>query len=252
MARLLVLVCAFGALVVPSWAQATHAGDLDCSDFANQAAAQQHLAEHPGDPDGLDGDNDGVACEALPCPCAASAPPVPPPVPVVPPPPPAAPPPAPAGPSDAPTTQTFSARVVRVVDGDTLKVKLAASTTLTVRLIGIDAPETHKPGTPVECGGPQATARMRKLAMRSGVGRAVTLTSDPTQDRMDRYGRMLAYVSAAGVDFGRTMITSGWARTYVYGREFARAAAYRRAQASATAAKRGVVRACGGDLHRAR
>jgi hypothetical protein len=38
--------------------------DYDCSDFATQEEAQEHLL--PGDPHGLDGDNDGIACESLP------------------------------------------------------------------------------------------------------------------------------------------------------------------------------------------
>ena len=63
---------------------------------------------------------------------------------------------------------------------------------------GIDTPETRKPGTPVECGGLGATARMKKLAMRNGTGRTVTLTSDPTQDAVDRFGRLLAYVNGGG------------------------------------------------------
>ena len=67
---------------------------------------------------------------------------------------------------------TAKARVVRVIDGDTLKVKLATGQTVTVRLIGIDTPETVKPGTAVECGGRSATARMKRLALRNGVGRA--------------------------------------------------------------------------------
>lgn len=40
------------------------AGDLDCADFATQEEAQENLL--PGDPHGLDGDGDGVACEELP------------------------------------------------------------------------------------------------------------------------------------------------------------------------------------------
>ena len=79
------------------------------------------------------------------------------------------------------------------------------------------------------------------------------LTSDPTQDRTDRYGRLLAYVDAGGVDFGRTMVASGWATHLRLRAGRSRAwPSYRRAQASATAAKRGVRRACGGDFHRAR
>jgi len=62
--------------------------DYDCADFANQAEAQEYLL--PGDPYNLDGDNDGVACEDLPCPCSTGSPPPPPP------------PPAPAEPTEPP------------------------------------------------------------------------------------------------------------------------------------------------------
>lgn len=53
-------------LASPSPAQAV---DYDCSNFANQAEAQAYLL--PGDPHRLDADNDGIACESLPCPCAS-------------------------------------------------------------------------------------------------------------------------------------------------------------------------------------
>lgn len=236
MRRLLVLVCAVAALVgLPSSAVATHGIDLDCSDFADQAAAQSHLNAHPGDPDDLDGNDDRRPCEALPCPCGAAT--VPPPA---------------APPAPLPATQTSKARVVRVIDGDTLKVRLTTGRTVNVRIIGIDTPETRKPGTRVECGGLDATARMKRLAFRKGIGRVVMLRSDPTQDRVDRFDRLLAYVSAAGVDFGRTMISSGWAKVYVFKRDFLRVGTYRRAQASAKAAKRGVWRKCGGNFHRTR
>jgi hypothetical protein len=57
------------ALLILSALPATAAAeDYDCSDFSNQAEAQEHLL--PGDPYGLDGDNDGIACEDLPCPCS--------------------------------------------------------------------------------------------------------------------------------------------------------------------------------------
>ena len=54
-------------------APSAQAVDYDCSDFANQAEAQEYLL--PGDPYRLDGDNDGVACEDLPCPCSYGTPP---------------------------------------------------------------------------------------------------------------------------------------------------------------------------------
>jgi Excalibur calcium-binding domain len=58
-----------GALLaaLPSHARAV---DYDCSDFANQAEAEEYLL--PGDPYRLDADSDGIACEDLPCPCSYS------------------------------------------------------------------------------------------------------------------------------------------------------------------------------------
>ncbi len=46
------------------------AADLDCADFSSQAEAQENLL--PGDPYGLDGDSDGIACEDNPCPCSSA------------------------------------------------------------------------------------------------------------------------------------------------------------------------------------
>lgn len=77
-----VAVAALASLSSPSAAVAV---DYDCADFSNQAEAQGYLS--PGDPHGLDGDYDGIACESLPCPCSygTPAPPPPPPAPEEPP-----------------------------------------------------------------------------------------------------------------------------------------------------------------------
>jgi hypothetical protein len=56
------------------------AADANCSDFPNQAAAQSYYIAHGGpaqDPDRLDADHDGIACESLPCPCNTSTAPAP-------------------------------------------------------------------------------------------------------------------------------------------------------------------------------
>lgn len=53
-----------------AFSAAPASADVNCSDFSSQAAAQYYMNAHPGDPDGLDGnDNDGRACESNPCPC---------------------------------------------------------------------------------------------------------------------------------------------------------------------------------------
>jgi micrococcal nuclease len=54
------------------------------------------------------------------------------------------------------------ATVRKVVDGDTLRVTLNDGTQTTVRLIGIDTPETKDPDEPVGCFGPEASARIRR------------------------------------------------------------------------------------------
>ena len=60
----------FTILLFAVFAAPASAADLNCSDFASQAAAQYYMNAHPGDPDGLDGnDHDRLACESNPCPC---------------------------------------------------------------------------------------------------------------------------------------------------------------------------------------
>ena len=257
MLRVLSLAGLASMLLVALPSSASAAGK-NCSDFPTQASAQAWLTAYAGDPDGLDGNDDGVACETLPCPCSGASAPTSPTTPTAPAKPsvPAPPPPAPAPPAATPPAAARKAVVVRarvtsVIDGDTLRVRFADASTSTVRLIGIDTPETKKPGVAVQCGGRDATARMKKLALRDGKGRTVTLKTDPTQDVADRYGRVLAYVSAAGSDFGRSMVSSGWATTYVYGAAFERVRAYRAAERSARSAGRGVHGKCAGNFHRA-
>ena len=105
---------------------------VTCDDYDNHSEAQRAA-------DTRDADGDGVYCEALPCPCA--------------------------GPGDVntggggepnrepkpkpakPRAQLIDARIIDVVDGDTVKVRAfgARRRFYTVRLIGIDTPETRKP-----------------------------------------------------------------------------------------------------------
>lgn len=98
-------------------------------------------------------------------------------------------------------------RVVRVVDGDTVHVRLDGREE-TVRYIGVDTPETSRPGTPVECFGPTAGAANERLV----AGREVRL--ELGVEERDRYDRLLAYVYVA--DDGRfvneTLVREGYAR----------------------------------------
>ena len=141
----------------------------------------------------------------------------------------------------------MSAVIVRVIDGDTVVARTAQGK-VTVRLIGIDTPETKKPGTPIECGGREATKVMRRFAR---VGERVTLTTDTTQDTFDRFGRLLAYVTG---DNGRLLqvetLAKGWAKVYVFEKRFKQYARFARVQRSSRRARRGLFRRCGGRAHR--
>jgi micrococcal nuclease len=84
-----------------------------------------------------------------------------------------------------------NATIERVVDGDTVDVSIRGRHER-VRLIGIDTPETKDPDKPVECYGPEASARTEALVP---AGTAVRLERDA--EARDDYGRLLAYVYRA-------------------------------------------------------
>jgi micrococcal nuclease len=102
------------------------------------------------------------------------------------------------GGDDAPAPAAASAegRVVRVVDGDTLILRLDGEDRR-VRLLGVDAPESATPDRPVECFGPQSAAAARRLMPR---GAAVRVATDPSQGAEDRFGRLLGEVTVDGRD----------------------------------------------------
>lgn len=118
------------------------------------------------------------------------------------------------------TARSIPVHVARVVDGDTFKTRAG----LTVRVIGIDTPETVHPDKPVECGGPEAS----RYAARLLENVHVRLVFDSSQERKDRYGRTLAYVEFDGDrDYGLAAILAGHAREATYGDPYARQDTYR-------------------------
>lgn len=103
-------------------------------------------------------------------------------------------------------------KVLNVVDGDTITIETAEGG-LTVRIIGIDTPETVHPFKPVELGGPEASERARELL--AGQTIAIHYDLDPKHGKWGKYGRLLAYVDLPdGQDFGLVMIQEGFAKAY--------------------------------------
>ena len=108
--------------------------------------------------------------------------------------------------------------VSQVVDGDTIKATIDGHS-ITIRLLGINAPETVKPNWPIECYGPEASAEMKSLL----TGKSVLLSLNPDYERIDKYGRLLAYVRLEDASIANSemfvnemLIKEGYAREYTF------------------------------------
>jgi micrococcal nuclease len=132
------------------------------------------------------------------------------------------------------------ARVVRVVDGDTIVV-VRGGAQERVRYIGVDTPETVKPRTPVQCFGKKASAFNHRLVE----GRSVRLVADA--EERDRYGRLLAYVYRAddGLFVNAELVRRGFATTLTIPPNVRYAERFRALAAEARRAGRGLWSACG-------
>lgn len=130
---------------------------------------------------------------------------------------------------------TQVATVVKVVDGDTLRVSLGGGTR-SVRLLGIDAPEKSRSGRAAEFFADEASAFVRGLAQ----GRTVRLEPDPLADAEDRYGRALRYVYLPdGRMLNEVILDEGYAVAYTRF-EFSRLAEFRSFEVAAREAGRGL------------
>lgn len=107
-------------------------------------------------------------------------------------------------------SEHLTGRVVRAVDGDTLEVAIEGGPTETVRLIGVDTPETVKPDTPVQCFGPRASA----FEHRTVEGHRVRLLTGV--EPRDYYGRLLAYAWVDGRLLEAELLRRGLARVLTF------------------------------------
>lgn len=135
--------------------------------------------------------------------------------------------------------------VVDSIDGDTFEVELKSGKEIAVRILGVDSPESRRPGVPIEECALEAAAAGKALSE----SRAVKLTTDPTQDTVDQYGRWLYYAEIGGKDYGLSMLKKGWVAPYVYkNNPVQKIDAYRKAAAFAESRGRGVWGKCAGGL----
>jgi len=119
-----------------------------------------------------------------------------------------------------------TATVTRVIDGDTMEIEYANGTEDTVRLLGVDTPETTLSRvSPDEYPRMDDTTASRdhlfewgdrasKFATRELVDQEVRIVTDAESDRRGYYGRLLAYIYVDGENFNTQLLASGYARMY--------------------------------------
>jgi micrococcal nuclease len=136
-----------------------------------------------------------------------------------------------------PPPRSATAYVLRAVDGDTIEV-LVDGQREDVRYIGVDTPETVKPGTPVQCFGPQAHRFNARLVTHKRVRLVFGV------ERRDVYGRLLAYVYLGDRLVNAEIARRGLARTLTIPPNDRYAGRFERLQIAAARAGRGLWGAC--------
>jgi micrococcal nuclease len=130
---------------------------------------------------------------------------------------------------------TLEGTVVRVVDGDTIKVRVGDRVE-SVRYIGVNTPEVHHPTRGEEPGGREASAINRQLV----AGKQVRLELD-VQAR-DRHGRILAYVWIGDVMINAELVRLGYAQVMTVPPNVRHQALFLKLQRDARDARRGLWR----------
>ncbi|OGG85844.1 hypothetical protein A2392_00275 [Candidatus Kaiserbacteria bacterium RIFOXYB1_FULL_46_14] len=129
-----------------------------------------------------------------------------------------------------------SYKVLKVIDGDTIVIDIDG-TSETVRMIGVDTPETVHPSKAVQCFGVEASDQTKAWL----TGQSVKLETDSSQGERDKYGRLLAYVFRADNLFiNQKLITEGFAYEYTYNLPYKYQAEFKAAEANARTDKRGL------------
>jgi micrococcal nuclease len=125
------------------------------------------------------------------------------------------------------------------IDGDTISVNMNGAAQ-SIRLIGVDTPETHKPNMPVQCYG-EAAAAFTKATIGND---RVRLIADSESDDRDVYGRLVRYVYLPdGRDLDELLVQNGYGFAYIYF-PFTRSAQFASDQITAQKQHKGLWGAC--------
>lgn len=130
--------------------------------------------------------------------------------------------------------------VTDVLDGDTFEVKIGKEK-VTIRMLGIDTPETLDPRKPVQCYGKESSEEAKKLLDK----REVKLVIDKTQYLTDKYGRILAYVYRDdGLFINKFLLEKGFAREYTYSKAYELQEEFREIEQKSKIEKEGLWSTC--------
>lgn len=103
-------------------------------------------------------------------------------------------------------------KIITVVDGDTVKIYINNKLE-SIRMIGLDTPETVDPRKEVQCFGLEASKKAKEMLE----GKSVILEKDESQGERDKYGRLLLYLYLEdGTFFNKWMIENGYGHEYTY------------------------------------
>ena len=145
----------------------------------------------------------------------------------------------------------WQVEITRVIDGDTVEARFPNGTVDTLRLLGVDTPETTLSKTdPAEFEGiPESSAgkdhlfewgkKAEKFAVNKLDGKQVRVEVDPQADRRGSFGRLLVYVYYdGGANFNKQLIEQGYAR--MYDSSFSKRSAFTDAESRAQSDKVGL------------
>ena len=152
--------------------------------------------------------------------------------------------------SDWSLSSGATVEVVSITDGDTMDVRLPNGSIETVRLLGVDTPETSVTQvTPDEWGFQDTTESRDWLANWGGeattyaedrIGEEVYIQTDTEADRRGYYGRLLVYVyqsESSSTSFNKRLLSEGYAR--YYSSEFSKQTEFRSAVSDAKQSEEG-------------
>ncbi|MDD2536905.1 MAG: thermonuclease family protein [Candidatus Absconditabacteria bacterium] len=133
--------------------------------------------------------------------------------------------------------QSGTVKVFSVLDGDTFRFRKEDGTLQSVRLLGVDAPEsTTTRYRTTECFGQESKKYLTELIKNQ----YVRLEYDATQQQVDSYGRLLAYVYLDEVLVNEKMLLDGYAKEYTYKSAYQKQSDFQSAESSAKSSAKGL------------